>query len=190
MWFRDEPDSECASNFVQISEKIVMETLAILDKILWKKAWAVHEKSKFTETEKGETGEEKVKSMLIIILTSRGFFTKNSPWQAEESIPHIIVIFYGDSMKMCEDFTLIFIFEGCILLFILLQSCCLYYYNIFGGAVNRNNIFWMFFITITYPLHVSAPVGHLQVEYWLIPKELFLLQWIFHLKMARRGRNM
>jgi hypothetical protein len=46
----------------------------------------------------------------------------------------------------------------------------------------------MFFITITYPLQVSAPAGHLQVEYiyiyiyiytyWLIPKELFFLQRI------------
>jgi hypothetical protein len=37
--------------------------------------------------------------------------------------------------------------------------------TIFGGAINRNSIFLMFFITITYPLHVSAPTGHLQVEY-------------------------
>jgi hypothetical protein len=38
----------------------------------------------------------------------------------------------------------------------------------------------MFSITITYPLHVSATMGHPQVEYiyWSIPKELFLLQWI------------
>jgi hypothetical protein len=54
------------------------------------------------------------------------------------------------------------------------------HYNLFGGAVNRNCIFRMFFITITYPLYVSAPTGHLQMEYiyWLIPKELILLQRI------------
>jgi hypothetical protein len=31
----------------------------------------------------------------------------------------------------------------------------------------------IFIITITYPLHVSVPTDHLQVEYWLLPKELF-----------------
>jgi hypothetical protein len=53
--------------------------------------------------------------------------------------------------------------------------------TIFLGAVNRNSIFRMFFITtISYPLHVSASTGHLQVEYiyWLLPKELFFLQRI------------
>jgi hypothetical protein len=42
--------------------------------------------------------------------------------------------------------------------------------TIFGGAVNRNSIFSNFFITIKYPLHVSAPTGHLQVEYVPIPR--------------------
>jgi hypothetical protein len=45
------------------------------------------------------------------------------------------------------------------------------------GSVNCNCTFLMFFIiiTITYPLHVSAPTGHLHVEYiyWLLHKELF-----------------
>jgi hypothetical protein len=48
--------------------------------------------------------------------------------------------------------------------------------TIFFGSVNRNCTFRMIFIvTITYPLHVSAPMGHRQVEYiyWLVPKELF-----------------
>jgi hypothetical protein len=48
------------------------------------------------------------------------------------------------------------------------------------GSVDRNCTFRMFsIITITYPLHVSAPTGHLEVEYiyiyiyiyWLLPKE-------------------
>jgi hypothetical protein len=51
------------------------------------------------------------------------------------------------------------------------------------------------FITITYPLHVSVPTGHLQVEYIyrLIAKELFLLykgnavaQWLSHYYAANR----
>jgi hypothetical protein len=50
----------------------------------------------------------------------------------------------------------------------------------FWGAVNLSSIFRLFFHYYTYPLHVSAPTGHLQVEYiyWLIPKKLFLLQRI------------
>jgi hypothetical protein len=47
------------------------------------------------------------------------------------------------------------------------------------GSVNRKSILECFFITITYPLHVSAPTGHLQVEYiyWLIPTDsLFLFR--------------
>jgi hypothetical protein len=53
-----------------------METRAILDKILWKKACAIHEKSKLTESEKGETGEAKVKSMLIIFFDIKGIVHK------------------------------------------------------------------------------------------------------------------
>jgi hypothetical protein len=33
-----------------------------------------------------------------------GLFTKNSSWQAKQSIPHITVGFYDDRMTMCEDF--------------------------------------------------------------------------------------
>jgi hypothetical protein len=42
--------------------------------------------------------------MLIIFFTSGGLFTKNSSWQAKQSIPHTTVTIYGDSVKMCEDF--------------------------------------------------------------------------------------
>jgi hypothetical protein len=55
------------------------------------------------QTEKGKTGEEHSKSMLII-LTSRGLFTKNSYWQAKWSVLHPTVLFYGNCVKMCEDF--------------------------------------------------------------------------------------
>jgi hypothetical protein len=41
-------------------------------------------------------------------LTSRGLFTKNSSWQAEQSIPSTNMTFYGDCMKMCVDFALNF----------------------------------------------------------------------------------
>jgi hypothetical protein len=37
-------------------------------------------------------------------LTSRGLFTNNSSWQAKQSIPHTTLMFYGDCVKMFEDF--------------------------------------------------------------------------------------
>jgi hypothetical protein len=61
---------------------------------LWKK-------SKFTKS--------KIKACPSFSLTSRGLFTKNSSWQAKESIPHTTVMFYGDCVKMCKDFTSIFV---------------------------------------------------------------------------------
>jgi hypothetical protein len=40
-------------------------------------------------------------------LISRGLFTKNSSWQAKQSM-HTTVTFYSDCVKMCEDFALNF----------------------------------------------------------------------------------
>jgi hypothetical protein len=64
-------------------------------------------------------------------------------------------------------------------LFFRVASCCVYYYNLLG-LVSHNCSPLMFFITITitYPVHVSARMGHHQVEsiYCLISKELFFLQ--------------
>jgi hypothetical protein len=37
--------------------------------------------------------------------TSRRLFAKNSSWQAKQSIMHTTVIFNGDCVKMCHDFT-------------------------------------------------------------------------------------
>jgi hypothetical protein len=44
--------------------------------------------------------KSKVKSMLIIFFT----FTKNSSWQAKQSIPHTTMTLYGDCVKMCKEF--------------------------------------------------------------------------------------
>jgi hypothetical protein len=44
--------------------------------------------------------KEKIKSMLIKL---RRLFTKNSSWQAKQSISHNTVTFYGDCVKICED---------------------------------------------------------------------------------------
>jgi hypothetical protein len=45
----------------------------------------------------------KVKSMLIIFFDIKGF-AKNSSWQAKQPVPHTTVTFYGDCVKMCEEF--------------------------------------------------------------------------------------
>jgi hypothetical protein len=47
----------------------------------------------------------KVKSMTLFFLTSRGFFIKDSSWQAKQSSPHTTVTFHDGCVKMCEDFT-------------------------------------------------------------------------------------
>jgi hypothetical protein len=52
--------------------------------------------------------KSKVKSMLIIFFDVEGLFTMNSSWQAKQSSPHTTLTFYGDCVKMCEDFALNF----------------------------------------------------------------------------------
>jgi hypothetical protein len=51
--------------------------------------------------------KSKVKCMLSILLDIKGI-TKNSSWHAKQSIPHPTVMFYGQCVKMCEDFALNF----------------------------------------------------------------------------------
>jgi hypothetical protein len=54
------------------------------------------EKFKLTETEKGETGEEQSQGNAhIFFLTSRELFTKDSSWQAKQSIPPTIATFWN-----------------------------------------------------------------------------------------------
>jgi hypothetical protein len=49
--------------------------------------------------------KSKVKSMLIIFFHIKRLFMQNSSWQAQRLIPHTAVMFYGDCMKICEDFS-------------------------------------------------------------------------------------
>jgi hypothetical protein len=58
------------------------------------------EKSKITETDKGETGEGHAHNFSS---TSRGLFTKNLSWQDKQSILHTALTFYGNCMKLCKD---------------------------------------------------------------------------------------
>jgi hypothetical protein len=48
--------------------------------------------------------KSKSRACSSLSLTSRGLFTNNSSWQAKQSILHTTVTFYGEWVKMCEDF--------------------------------------------------------------------------------------
>jgi hypothetical protein len=54
-----------------------------------------------------------------------------------------------------------------VFLFLRVAPCCVCYYDLFGGAVNRNNVLIVFIFLLSFytPLHISALMGHLQVEY-------------------------
>jgi hypothetical protein len=58
------------------------------------------EKSKTPRPKRVRKVKSKVKSIFIIFFDT----TKNSFWQSKQSIPHTTVIFYGDYVKMCEEF--------------------------------------------------------------------------------------
>jgi hypothetical protein len=49
--------------------------------------------------------KSKVKSMLIIFFVVEVIIQKNSSWQAKQSFIHTTVMFYGDCVKLCNDFT-------------------------------------------------------------------------------------
>jgi hypothetical protein len=76
-----------------------------LDKHSRKKAWAIHgclnEMLGSEQTEKGETGEEQSQEHAHNFL-----FTKNSSWQAKQSILHTTVTFYGNCVKICSCITM------------------------------------------------------------------------------------
>jgi 2'-5' RNA ligase len=41
---------------------------------------------------------------MLIIFSDIRAIVQNLSWQTKQSIPHTTVIFYGDRLKMCEDF--------------------------------------------------------------------------------------
>jgi hypothetical protein len=61
--------------------------------------------AKLTETEK-RRDRWRVKSRVYSSssLSSRGSFSRNSSWQAKQSILHTAVTFYSECTKRCEDF--------------------------------------------------------------------------------------
>jgi hypothetical protein len=48
--------------------------------------------------------KEKSRACSSFSLTSKGFFTKNSSWQTEQSIQHTTVTLYGNCEKICPEF--------------------------------------------------------------------------------------
>jgi hypothetical protein len=77
LWWIWQRNSECASNFEQISEKVWWRPWQWLDMCSRKKAWAIHGRSKLTETEKGETGVEQSQEHDQYFLRHRSFIKKN-----------------------------------------------------------------------------------------------------------------
>jgi hypothetical protein len=56
------------------------------------------------QTQKGEHAKGKVRSMLISFLSIKEIVHKEFVLESQTSVPHTTVTFYGDCLKMCEDF--------------------------------------------------------------------------------------
>jgi hypothetical protein len=84
-----------------------METLAMIRQAFKEESrTCTYEKVQTQWGQKGKTGEEKVKSMFIIFFhIKETVHKKNLSCQTKQSSPHTTVMFYGDCVKMCEDFT-------------------------------------------------------------------------------------
>jgi hypothetical protein len=104
MWFSDGSNKGTVSNFVQNLEKMRRTPWQWLDKCSEKKAWAVLEKYKLTETEKRQGRRRASQDYTHNFFTPSGLFKENLSWQAKQSIPHAPVTFYSNCMKMCKDF--------------------------------------------------------------------------------------
>jgi hypothetical protein len=102
MRFLDGCNSEYASDFVKVSEKMRERSWQRLDKCSGKKHEPYTESQ--DKTKKGKTGEGQSQEHAHNFFISRRSFTKNLSWQAKQSISHTTVTFHGDCMKMCKDF--------------------------------------------------------------------------------------
>jgi hypothetical protein len=98
--FRNVSDKGTASNCVQISEKVQQRPWQSLDKRLGTKAWAVHEKSKFTEIEKRRDrwrARSRARSSFSLTLRHKEFIL------ADQKVnPRTTVTFYGDCLKCAK----------------------------------------------------------------------------------------
>jgi hypothetical protein len=108
MRFRDGSDKGTTSQFVQVSEKVRRRPWQWLDKRSGKEAWVVHGKSKLMETEKGETYEGQIQEHVHHFLWHQAECPQRIRHGRPNSQFRITVTFYGDWVKMCDDFTQIF----------------------------------------------------------------------------------
>jgi hypothetical protein len=72
MRFRDESDKGTASDLCKSRKESATETLAMIRQAFGRKVWTWHGKSKFTETVKGETGEEQSEERAHYFLWHQG----------------------------------------------------------------------------------------------------------------------
>jgi hypothetical protein len=72
MRFGDGSDDKRTTDFVQMSEEVLLSSWKWLDKFAGKKSWVVHGKSILTETEKAREMKIKVNSMLVIFFDMKG----------------------------------------------------------------------------------------------------------------------
>jgi hypothetical protein len=93
--------------FLANVEKNATDTLTLSRSVRRRKYEPQTESSNSQRQKKERQVKNKVKSILIIVFDIKGgggFFAEHSSWQAKQSIPHTTVTFYGDCLKMCEDF--------------------------------------------------------------------------------------
>jgi hypothetical protein len=104
------------------------------------------EKSGHTKTKKGEAGEAKSRARWSFPLIPRGLFTKNSPWQAKQLVLHTTVMFYGDCVKMCQDFAPNFVDK--------ITSYCITTMHNLTLPFSPGN-FWPKTTWLSYPIHCT-----------------------------------
>jgi hypothetical protein len=114
MRFRSGSDKGTASHFVIIFGENAKNTITMI-----KQAF---EGESMSRTRKVQTLRDRIsrdrrraksKACSSFTLTSIGLFTKNSSWQAKQSIANTTVTFYGDCVKTCLDLSQNFGGKGC-----------------------------------------------------------------------------
>jgi hypothetical protein len=109
MLFCKGPNSKYASDSEQVLEKVQRRPLAVIKQALGEESvsrtWVFEWKSPNSpRLKKAKRVKSEVKSILIIFIGIKSLFTRNLFWQAKQSISHTTVMFYGNCMKLCDDF--------------------------------------------------------------------------------------
>jgi hypothetical protein len=91
-------------NSIQFCVNIGKQTLALIRQTFREESMChTREVQTHWHRKKWDRWKAKSRVCLTFSLTSRWLFTKNSSWQAKQSVPHTAVTFYGDCMKMCGE---------------------------------------------------------------------------------------